>query len=85
MCTMNAVPNSGVARLRIGIDTNAARNSPARKTVLWLALRNRFASAGEWKRMAASSKYSRLSRNAVARKKITAPKPASSSDGIAIR
>ena len=85
MCTMNAVPNSGVARLRIGIDTNAAMNSPARNTVLWFALRSCFASAGGRKRMAASSKYSRLSRNAVARKKITTPKPASSSDGIATR
>ena len=85
MCTMNAVPNSGVARLRIGIDTNAARNSPARKTVLWLALRSFLASAGERKRMAASSKYSRLSRKAVARKKITAPKPANNSDGSATR
>ena len=40
MCTMKAVPNSGVARLRIGIDTKAAMNRPARNTVLWLALRS---------------------------------------------
>ena len=82
---MKAVPNSGVARLRIGIETKAARNIPARNTVLWLALRSFFASAGERKRMAASWKYSRPSRKAVARKKITAPKPASNSDGIATR
>ena len=33
MCTMNAVPNSGVARLRIGIDTKAAMKAPASTTV----------------------------------------------------
>ena len=33
MCTMNAMPNSGVARLTIGIDTNAAMNRPAMNTV----------------------------------------------------
>jgi hypothetical protein len=33
ICTMNAMPNSGVARLTIGIDTNAAMNMPATKTV----------------------------------------------------
>jgi hypothetical protein len=34
MCTMNAIANSGVARLTIGIDTKAAMNMPATKTVL---------------------------------------------------
>ena len=38
MCTMNAMPNNGVARLTIGIDTKAAMNRPARKTVPWCAL-----------------------------------------------
>jgi hypothetical protein len=33
MCTIRATPNSGVARLRIGIETNAAMNNPAVKTV----------------------------------------------------
>ena len=33
MCTMNATPNSGVARLRIGTDTKAAMNMPATKIV----------------------------------------------------
>ena len=33
MCTMNAMPNSGVAKLRIGIDTKAAMSAPASTTV----------------------------------------------------
>ena len=33
MCIMNAMPNSGVARLRIGIDTKAAMKAPASTTV----------------------------------------------------
>src|SRR6266853_3669085 len=33
MCTIRAIPNSGVARLRIGIKTNPAMNNPAVKTV----------------------------------------------------
>ena len=41
MWTMKAMPNSGVARLTIGIDTNAAMNSPAVKTVAALRLAHR--------------------------------------------
>jgi len=33
MWTMKAVPNSGVAKFKIGIDTNAAMNRPAVKIV----------------------------------------------------
>ena len=37
-CTISAMPNSGVARLTIGIDTKAAMNMPATKTVPWFVL-----------------------------------------------
>jgi hypothetical protein len=47
MWTMSAVPNSGVARLRIGIDTKAAMNRPAVNTVVWWIRRSAFASAAE--------------------------------------
>ena len=70
MWTMKAMPNNGVARLTIGIDTNAAMNRPAVNTVAALSLRIALASAGERKRIAASSKYSRPSSQAVAMKKI---------------
>ena len=59
---MIAMANSGVARLTIGIDTNTAISRPARKICAAVALRNALASAGGRKRMAASRKYSRLSR-----------------------
>ena len=45
MCTMNAMPNKGVARLTIGIDTKAAMNMPATKTVPACRLRSALASA----------------------------------------
>src|SRR6185503_405075 len=47
MWTMKAMPNSGVARLTIGIDTKAAMNRPAVNTVAALSLRIALASAGE--------------------------------------
>ena len=59
MWTMKAMPNSGVARLTIGIDTNAAMISPAVNTIAALSLRIALASAGGRNRIAASSKYSR--------------------------
>jgi hypothetical protein len=34
MCTMSAVANSGVAKLRTGIDTNSAMIMPAMKTLV---------------------------------------------------
>ena len=43
---MNAMPNSGVARLTIGIDTNAAITSPAVNTSAAFCLRIALASAG---------------------------------------
>ena len=66
MWTMKAMPNSGVARLTTGIDTKAAMNRPAVNTVAALSLRIALASAGERNRIAASSKYSRPSSQAVA-------------------
>ena len=62
MCTMKAVPNSGVARLTIGIDTNAATTQPAANTVDACSLRKAFASSIDRNRIAASRKYSRPSR-----------------------
>ena len=44
-CTMIAMPNRGVARLTIGIDTNAAMNSPPRTRSTRCALRIALASA----------------------------------------
>ena len=55
MWTMKAMPNKGVARLTIGIDTKAAIMSPAVNTVAALSLRIALASAGERNRIAASS------------------------------
>ena len=46
---MKAMPNSGVARLTIGIDTNAAITSPAVKIVAALSRRIALASAGRAK------------------------------------
>ena len=85
MWTMNAMPNSGVARLTIGIETKAAMNRPAVNTVAALSLRIALASAGERNRIAASSKYSRPSSQAVAMKKIRKPTPANSTNGSATR
>ena len=85
MWTMKAMPNSGVARLTIGIDTNAAMNSPAVKTVAAFALRIALASAGGRNRIAASSKYSRPSSHAVAMKNTMKPAPAINTKGSAIR
>src|ERR1700732_4205506 len=65
---MNAMPNSGVARLTIGIDTNAAITSPAVKMVAAFCLRMALASAGVRNRIAASSKHSRPNIQAVAMK-----------------
>ena len=47
MCTIIAMPNSGVARLTIGIDTKAAMNEPAVKTVDWFAATPWLPQAGE--------------------------------------
>src|SRR5204863_8294152 len=58
MWTMKAMPNSGVARLTIGIETNAAIKRPAVNTVAAWYLRIALASAGERNRIAAISKYS---------------------------
>ena len=60
----------GVARFTIGIDTNAAMKAPASIAVPWCAVRRRLASSTEWKRIAASRKYSRPSRNVFATKKM---------------
>ena len=46
-CVMNAMPNSGVARFTIGIDTNAAMKAPASITVPWCVVRRRLASSTE--------------------------------------
>ena len=62
MCTIIAIANSGVARLTIGIETNIAIRRPARKIWPRWARRIALASAGGRKRIAASRKYSRLSR-----------------------
>src|SRR5260370_1374606 len=72
---MNAMPNSGVARLTIGIDTNAAITSPAVNTVAAFCLRIALASAGGRNRIAASSKYSRPSSHAVPMKNAMKPGP----------
>ena len=85
MWTMNAMPNSGVARLTIGIDTNAAIISPAVNTAAAFCLRIALASAGERNRIAASSKYSRPSSHAVAMKNAMKPAPATNTNGSAIR
>ena len=85
MWTMNAIPNSGVARLTIGIETNAAMISPAVNTVAALSLRIALASAGGRNRMAASSKYSRPNSQAVAMKNTRKPAPATNTKGSAIR
>ena len=85
MWTMKAMPNSGVARLTIGIDTKAAMNSPAVKTVAALSLRIALASAGGRNRIAASSKYSRPNSQAVAMKNTMKPAPAKNTKGSAIR
>src|SRR6185312_3292349 len=66
MWTMKAMPNKGVARLTIGIETNAAITRPAVKMVAALSLRIALASAGGRNRIAANSKYSRPSSHAVA-------------------
>ncbi len=60
-------------------------NSPAVNTVAACCLRIALASAGERNRMAASSKYSRPSSQAVAMKKTTKPMPAKNTKGSAIR
>jgi len=85
MWTMKAMPNSGVARLTIGIETNAAMKRPAVNTVAAWCLRIALASAGERKRIAASWKYSRPSSHAVAMKKIRKPAPRNSTKGSATR
>ncbi len=82
---MNAMPNSGVARLTIGIDTNAAITSPAAKMIPAFCRRIALASAGGRNRIAASSKYSRPSSQAVAMKKAMNPMPAMNTNGSAIR
>src|SRR5664279_757258 len=84
MWTMKAMPNSGVARLTIGIDTKAAMINPAVKMTAALSLRIALASAGLRNRIAASSKYSRLNSQAVAMKKAMKPTPAKK-NGSAIR
>ncbi len=53
---MKAVPNSGVARLTIGIDTKAAMNSPPMNALVRWTRRNALACGTGRNRMATSSK-----------------------------
>src|SRR3954447_5038012 len=85
MWTMKAMAKIGVARFTIGIETKAAMNRPAVKMVATLSRRIALASSGERNRIAASSKYSRPSSQAVARKKTRKPAPAKSTSGSATR
>ncbi len=70
------MPNKGVARLTIGIDTKAAMKSPDMKINVECCFAQRLRFRRRTKaRIAASSKYSRLSRKAVAMKNTMRPTP----------
>jgi len=63
---MKAMPNKGVARLTIGIDTNAAITAPGGKNDRGILFAHRLGFRGRTKPHRASSKYSRPNSHAVA-------------------
>jgi hypothetical protein len=82
---MNAMPNSGVARFRIGIDTNAAMKAPASTTVPWWRVRSASPPRPSESASRRAGNIRARAGSVFATKKIRKPNPANSRNGTAIR